>query len=395
MMGRKSIFLFIFLVIISRCNCNPIQVKVERSDRVGEEPTSSTQLETASSVVFLNRTKYPSLFQSSSSPHRSSNGNSGQFSWSVGNGGSPFGHRWKVPTSTTPYHSSPFSIHTSSQTPPSISSRIIFPNDPIINFKTTIYPGSVSSRPSYGDGDDQDITGGPREITRYNNIPEYTPPTVNLSINPSSEDDDEDYTDTPNSNNTVTPSTPFPFPDDHSNAIYRSQVLMPPIDPSSGKPSCISSPDETFCESVNNYPKIDLKKDIKMSMTDFREIFGSESIEGRKTYQDDDDLVEERVCRRIPKIVYPQMARNQANQWVYIVNDVEYVQAVVSEICEREGKPCNYMDNLPDGTYSRCRQKYSYKKLLAIHPTEQRTYTDTFSFPSCCACYVKGPGLRL
>lgn len=384
-------------VIITCCNCNPIQVKMERSDRVGDDQSgSSAQLDASSSVIFLNRTKYPvTLFQPSSpsSPQRTSNSNSGQFTWSVGNGnGSPssLGHRWKVPTSTTPYHPSPFSIHTSSQTPPPPSSRIFFPSDPVINFKTTIYPGSPS-RPSYEGDDDQDVTGGPREITRYSNIPDYTPPTINLSITPT-DDGDEDYTEP---SNTTRPSTPFPHPDDHANAIYRSQVLIPQIDPSSGKPSCVSSREETFCESVNNYPKIDLKKDIKMSLSDFREIFGSESIEGRKTYQDDDDVVEERVCRRIPKIVYPQMARNQASQWRYIVNDVEYVQAVVSEICEREGRPCSYMDNLPEGTYSRCRQKYSYKKLLAIHPTEQKTYMDTFSFPSCCACYVKGPGLRL
>ena len=379
--------LFIWSLITSFCNPNPIQVKMERLDRVGQEP-SSAQLEGSSSVIFLNRTK---LFQPSPS-HRTPNSNSGQFTWTVGSGSPPTsGHRWKVPSSTTPYYPPPYSIHTSSQTPPSISSRVFFPNDTVINFKTTIFPGS-SFRPGYDGDDDQDVTGGPREITRYSKIPDHTPPTVNLSINPA-DDDEEDYTDPSNS---TKPSTSFPYPDpDHSNAIYRSQVLMPQIDPSSGKPSCVSVREETFCESVNNYPKIDLKKDIKMSMSDFREIFGSESIEGRKTYQDDDDLVEERVCRRIPKIVYPQMAKNQANQWVYIVNDVEYVQAVVSEICEREGKPCSYMDSLPEGTYSRCRQKYSYKKLLAIHPTEQRTYTDTFSFPSCCACYVKGPGLRL
>src|SRR5699024_8445328 len=34
-------------------------------------------------------------------------------------------------------------------------------------------------------------------------------------------------------------------------------------------------------------------------------------------------------------------------------------------------------------------QKYSYKRLLALHPTEKRTYPDSFKFPSCCSCYVK------
>lgn len=41
------------------------------------------------------------------------------------------------------------------------------------------------------------------------------------------------------------------------------------------------------------------------------------------------------------------------------------------------------------GMYSRCKQKYSYKRLLALHPTEKRTYPDAFKFPSCCSCYIK------
>lgn len=41
------------------------------------------------------------------------------------------------------------------------------------------------------------------------------------------------------------------------------------------------------------------------------------------------------------------------------------------------------------GMYSRCKQKYSYKRLLALHPTEKRTYPEAFKFPSCCSCYIK------
>lgn len=47
------------------------------------------------------------------------------------------------------------------------------------------------------------------------------------------------------------------------------------------------------------------------------------------------------------------------------------------------------MENLPLGFTSKCKQKYSYKRLLALHPTEKRTYSDAFRFPSCCSCYVK------
>ena len=199
-------------------------------------------------------------------------------------------------------------------------------------------------------------------------------------------------------------SLPHHDPEDHRNPNreiserekYRNKILVPDLDPLTGKPRCLSDPSDTYCETVSEYPKNVAKTEISMSTNEFREIFGADTIEGRKSYADDSDASdEERVCKRIPKIIYPQMGRNQQNQWVYIVNDVEYTQAVISEVCEKEGKSCLYLDhNLPAGVYSRCRQKFSYKRLLAIHPTEKKTYTDTFQFPSCCACYVKGP-LRL
>lgn len=55
----------------------------------------------------------------------------------------------------------------------------------------------------------------------------------------------------------------------------------------------------------------------------------------------------------------------------------------------KPGKPCTHLENLPMGMYSRCKQKYSYKRLLALHPTEKRTYPEAFKFPSCCSCYIK------
>lgn len=66
-------------------------------------------------------------------------------------------------------------------------------------------------------------------------------------------------------------------------------------------------------------------------MEQFLEIFGSKEIDGRTIVDVESD---ESVCRKVPRVIYPQMAKNQANQWVYVVNEVEYTQAVVAEICE-------------------------------------------------------------
>lgn len=60
--------------------------------------------------------------------------------------------------------------------------------------------------------------------------------------------------------------------------------------------------------------------------------------------------------------------------------------------CRRVGTSCAYLEgNLPHGVTSQCRQKHAYVRLLALHPTEQRAYTDLFQFPSCCTCYIKNP----
>nr|XP_046916194.1 uncharacterized protein LOC124496681 isoform X1 [Dermatophagoides farinae] len=166
----------------------------------------------------------------------------------------------------------------------------------------------------------------------------------------------------------------------------RSNILLPKLE-QTGRPSCLTTPDDTFCENVDNYPNRNIiKQEVDFSIDQFAEIFGNKEIDGRTIMDVEND---ESVCGKTPRVIYPKMAKNQANQWIYVVNEVEYTQAVVAEICQRPGKPCAYMDSLPMGLSSTCKQKYSYKRLLALHPTEKRTYPDAFRFPSCCSCYIK------
>lgn len=66
-------------------------------------------------------------------------------------------------------------------------------------------------------------------------------------------------------------------------------------------------------------------------MDQFSEIFGSKEIDGRTIMDVEND---ESVCSKTPRVIYPKMAKNQANQWIYVVNEVEYTQAVVAEICQ-------------------------------------------------------------
>ena len=82
------------------------------------------------------------------------------------------------------------------------------------------------------------------------------------------------------------------------------------------------------------YSKTLIKTEMDLSQEQFNDIFG-EKIDGRaQPLPQESENNEESVCRKVPRVIYPQMAKNQANQWIYVVNEVEYTQAVVAEICE-------------------------------------------------------------
>lgn len=56
--------------------------------------------------------------------------------------------------------------------------------------------------------------------------------------------------------------------------------------------------------------------------------------------------------------------------------------------CRRDGQSCMFNDDGPTGYESYCKQKYIYKKLLALDP-EGKAITDTFRLPSCCVCFLR------
>ncbi|GFY77324.1 protein spaetzle [Trichonephila inaurata madagascariensis] len=175
------------------------------------------------------------------------------------------------------------------------------------------------------------------------------------------------------------------FPDPVVEYVGRELPLAPPTD-KFGRPFCINKAEDTFCEKVEDYPKAEIRKAINYSSEEFLELFGTMAISSRKSF----DLNEDTVCEQHSRIFFPQAAENENDQWAYVVNDVDYVQTVMAEICVHVNQECRYLEgNLPAGVTSRCRQKYAYKRLLALHPSKKKTYTDSFRFPSCCSCYVK------
>jgi len=105
-------------------------------------------------------------------------------------------------------------------------------------------------------------------------------------------------------------------------------------------------------------------------------------------------ISESPLCDYVESFVYPRSARNLKREWRFVVNlpggdeQEDYVQTVKIQRCLREGEACNIEVSGFSSTI--CRQKYTYKKMLAIN-TNGTHYVDTFRFPSCCLCYRKDP----
>lgn len=179
-----------------------------------------------------------------------------------------------------------------------------------------------------------------------------------------------------------------------------------------------------LCEDADDYPGQDIRKVLEKTVAELRDVFDTSKMfietannttkqhqnqqtelserranGGSAANANSDDFddgssvdgAEQRVCPSLSRIVMPQKAKNKDNEWMFVVNEADFMQAVRIEICQSSGSPCNYLDdNLPTGMTSECKQKFAFKKMLAMHPLEKRMLGDLFRFPSCCACYVRG-----
>ncbi|XP_068083060.1 protein spaetzle-like [Anabrus simplex] len=93
------------------------------------------------------------------------------------------------------------------------------------------------------------------------------------------------------------------------------------------------------------------------------------------------------LCRAREMTIFPKMAQNKDNDWLFIVNvEPEYIQGVHVEVCENENAPCELSQAFPPGYTSFCRQKFIYRKLIALNG-DGKPVPDSFKLPSCCACY--------
>ncbi|CAK9831447.1 Protein spaetzle [Anthophora retusa] len=141
---------------------------------------------------------------------------------------------------------------------------------------------------------------------------------------------------------------------------------------------------ETYCEDTLNYP-IDTILQALEKNPQLRDYANSDEMD---TYtQMKDELEEEPLCVSTEQIIFPKLGVTKDMEWKYIVNHKNLTQSVRIETCLEQGKPCRVIEGFAEGYYTKCKQKYIYRQLLAI-AEDGSINRESFRFPTSCCCHI-------
>jgi len=147
---------------------------------------------------------------------------------------------------------------------------------------------------------------------------------------------------------------------------------------------------QNYCDKIEDYPRNVYIDDRLLSNKLIKQkIFDDKFIQPRFSVSTRFGG-EKRACAIRRDVVYPKKARNSKGQFVFVVNDNNYRQAVEIEQCVEEGQKCLTDDDAPVSRQTLCKQKYATYKLYAITSNREQVY-DSFSLPSACLCHYKSP----
>ncbi|CAH0385370.1 unnamed protein product [Bemisia tabaci] len=153
----------------------------------------------------------------------------------------------------------------------------------------------------------------------------------------------------------------------------------------------------TFCEHVSPYPSDIISAEaahLKPLGTDFLDDTSNRQI-GADEYDEDDapndrreDYEEFPMCPSIERVVYPKVGKTKNKDLLFILNHEEFLQGIRIETCVHKKKQCAFTETVPWGYKTFCRQKYVYKRLVALND-KGKAHPDVFLFPSCCTCIIR------
>lgn len=225
---------------------------------------------------------------------------------------------------------------------------------------------------------DSDVVEHKTHATRILNSPKQPPrhlPSHDIMLG----DQSSDFVFPGAVHNPVTPSTPTPPP---PNLSVR---FLPDMKKLTAK--CKN----TFCESVDDYPEHYIDNVLKYNASNFKDLLGVDEIHTDVSIHTRIGTVDgSPMCRSTEEVVRPKVAQNKDDQWLFIINSdsSDNVQGIRVEICEKENSACEMSSNFPLNYVTECKQKYIFRKMLALDP-EGNPVPDKFRIPSCCSCYFR------
>ncbi|XP_013201092.2 neurotrophin 1 [Amyelois transitella] len=169
---------------------------------------------------------------------------------------------------------------------------------------------------------------------------------------------------------------------------------VPQVSPS-GEPSCARG--RTYCEKIADYPRDTILQLVKAASNEMG-IFLSDKhlvldhephkhLNFKRTNTSSTlKMRDEQLCEAVIRIIKPLVARNERNEWRYIVNVQHNEQILEIEYCKHIENKCKM--EFRNDIHSRCEQKMMTKRLLALDPSGRKLIWHDTMLPSCCQCVL-------
>ncbi|XP_066905936.1 uncharacterized protein spz isoform X2 [Halyomorpha halys] len=189
----------------------------------------------------------------------------------------------------------------------------------------------------------------------------------------------------------------FVFPDDDDDKTPPTH----PVIAQKFKPTLKNQPPPcadgtTFCERVDGYPA-NLENIFDNDLDQFKELQGTDELKSPPITQriDINSTNEQPLCASVEEVVFPRTAKNKDDKWLFVINTSSFVQGVRIEKClktsDEPEQSCFFNDSFPNGYKTVCKQKYIYRRMVAVDD-DGKPVKDTFLLPSCCSCTVVSVG---
>ena len=148
-----------------------------------------------------------------------------------------------------------------------------------------------------------------------------------------------------------------------------------------------------FCTEPFTYPSQAIAKASKKQKELVKSLCGDDDLPTTDLRSGLFSLLgSENVCGMLRTHIRPRAARNKKGQFKFLVNmregEDDYIQLVGISKCLGEGGQCGN-GKIFTRHETECRQEYTDHKMVALDEEGEELVVDTFSFPSCCSCYVQ------